>query len=405
MINGKCVVGYVLRKFPVLSETFVLNEILALEARGVEVHIFPLEPSRDPRFHEGVGRLKATIHHVPGPLEFRTILRQALRMAGRNPRRFRRQFLKTLMSGRPKLLWRFLQAAYVADRARRIHATHLHAHFANHPATVAQQASKLLGIPFSFTAHAYDVYRDADLSAIARKMTDAKFTATISECNLGFLRSIANGRGARIELVRNGIDMNRFVPSPVVPEGKFRLLTVSRLVEKKGLPILVEACRYLRDRGLDFHCEIVGKGAQKSLLEQLIREWHLREHVRLAGPLAHQEVLAYYQHTHLMVLPCITAKDGNRDGLPVSIVEALACGVPVISTPATGIPEAVHDGVNGILVPQGDAAALADAIEKLIRNPDLLSRLRAEARPSVLDLFDERRTVARLHELFMEATA
>src|SRR5687767_7033128 len=155
MKSGKTVVGYVLRKFPVLSETFVLNEILALESMGIEVHVFALAPSRDPRFHEGVGRLKATIHHVPGLSDFRTLLRHARRQAKRNPRRYRRQLLNVLGTGRPKLLWRFLQASYVADRARRAGVTHLHAHFANHPATVAHQASRLLGIPYSFTAHAY----------------------------------------------------------------------------------------------------------------------------------------------------------------------------------------------------------------------------------------------------------
>ncbi len=403
MTREKGAVGYVLRKFPVLSETFVLNEILALEARGVEVHIFALAPSRDPRFHEGVGRLKATIHHVPGLSEIRTLLRQAKRQAGRSPKRFRRQLLSVLATRRPKLIWRFLQAAYVADRARRAGIGHLHAHFANHPTTVAQQASKLLGIPFSFTAHAYDIYRDADPRAIARKLADARFTVTVSEYNVGFLRSLANGRPTQIELIRNGIDMARFTPQPRPPEGPFTILAVSRLVEKKGLPVLIEACRNLRDRGLDFRCEIVGKGAQKGLLEQLIREWELGDRVRLVGALAQQEIVERYHRAHLVALPCIVGKDGNRDGLPVSIAEALACGVPVVSTPVTGIPEVVHDGVNGLLVPEGDAVALTDAIERLMRNPELLARLRAGARPSVVEAFDQERTIAHLHQLFQEA--
>lgn len=405
MTASECVVGYVLRKFPVLSETFILNEILALEARGVEIHIFPLAPSRDPRFHPGVGRLKATMHHVPGPSEIESLLRHALRAEQRHPARFRRHLLRVLGSGRPEMLWRFLQAAYVADRARRVRVTHLHAHFANHPATVAHLASKMAGIPFSFTAHAYDIYRKADLRFIARKMAEAKFTATISDYNVAFLQSIAKGRPARIELVRNGVDMERFAPAPAPPTGSFRLLTVSRLVEKKGIPVLVEACRLLRDRGLDFHCEIVGKGEQKALLERQIKEARLERVVDLVGPLAHDEVLQSFHRAHAVVLPCIVAEHGNRDGLPVSIVEALACGVPVVATPVSAIPEAVGDGVNGLLAPPGDAVALADAIERLIRDPDLLARLRAAARHSVLERFDERRTIARLHELFLEQVA
>ena len=396
-------VGYVLRKFPVLSETFVLNEILALEARGLDVHVFALAPSRDPRFHEGVGRLRATIHHVPGISDVRTLLSHARSQAGRGSRRFRRQLLEVLAAGRPKLLWRFLQAAYVADRARRARIRHLHAHFANHPATVAHQASRLLGIPFSFTAHAYDVYRDADTRVIARKMRDARFTITVSEYNADFLRSLANGSRPRVELVRNGIDMRRFSPPATRPDGPFTILTVARLVEKKGLRFLVEACRNLRDRGLPFRCEIVGKGEQQPLLDGLIRQWDLRDRVTLVGALAQQEIVERYRRAHVVVLPCIVGSDGNRDGLPVSIVEALACGVPVISTAVTGIPEVVHHEVNGLLVPEGDATGLSDALERVMRDSELRTRLSAAARASVMEDFDQAKTAARLWTLFEEA--
>jgi glycosyltransferase involved in cell wall biosynthesis len=401
----RCVLGYVLRKFPVLSETFVLNEILALEARGVEVHIFPLAPSRDPRFHEGVGRLKATMHHVPGLSDISTLLRHARRLADRKPERFRRRLLRALGSAKPERVWRFLQAAYVADRARRLRVTHLHAHFANHPAMVAHEAAKLSGIPFSFTAHAYDMYREADTAAIARTMADAKFTVTISEHNVEFLKSIARKPPPRIELVRNGVDMRKFAPNGGAPAGAFRMLTVSRLVEKKGLPVLIEACRLLRDRGLSFRCDIVGKGAQRALLEQLIKQWDLGRHVNLIGALAHQEVLERYHDAHAVVLPCIVAQDGNQDGLPVSIVEALACGVPVVTTPVSGVPEAVRHGENGLLVPPSDAKGLADALEHLIRDPELLAALRTNARASVLEQFDEQQTAHRLHDLFRGAPA
>lgn len=403
MKSDKTVVGYVLRKFPVLSETFVLNEILALESMGVEVHVFALAPSRDPRFHEGVGRLKATIHHVPGLSDLRTLLRHARRQAKRGPRRYRRQLLSVLGTGRPKLLWRFLQASYVADRARRAGVKHLHAHFANHPATVAHQASRLLGIPFSFTAHAYDMFRDADPRAIARKMSDARFIVTISEYNAQYLRSIANGHKPRIEIVRNGIDITRFSPPVRRPEGPFTILAVARLVEKKGLPLLLEACRNLRDRGLEFRCEIIGKGAQQSLLEGLVRTWDLGDRVTLAGAMAQQEIVERYHQAHVLVLPCIIGTDGNRDGLPVSIVEALSCGVPVISTPVTGIPEVVHHEVNGLLVTQGDVPALTDAIERLMLDHELTTRLSASARGSIAEDFDEAATAGRLRMLFQEA--
>jgi colanic acid/amylovoran biosynthesis glycosyltransferase len=398
-------VGYVLRKFPVLSETFILNEILALEARGVEVHVFPLAPTRDPRFHEGVTRMKATIHYVPELADWRTLLRHARRLAARNRPLYRRQLFRVLRTGRPMLLWRFLQASWVADRARRLGVSHLHAHFANRPATVAQQASALIGIPFSFTAHAFDIYREVDHRVLARKMRDAQFTVTVSRYNVDFLKTVGNGSSGRIELIRNGIDLSRFRPAPRSPDGPFSILAVARLVEKKGLALLIQACRELRDRGLEFHCEIVGKGAQRAQLERLIREWNLSAHVSLVGPLPQQEIVDRYHRAHVLVLPCIVGEDGNRDGLPVSIVEALACGLPVISTDVTGIPEAVHDGRNGFVVPSGDVPALTAAIERLMLDRELRARLASAARTSVEEEFDERRTSARLHAMLEEAVS
>lgn len=405
MARPKETVGYVVRKFPVLSETFILNEILALEAMGLKVQIFSLAPTRDPRFHEGVCRLKADVHYLPGPTEARSLLRYARRQAARSPRRYRKQLMKVLATRKPSLVWRFLQASWVADRARKLGVRHLHAHFANRSATVAQQAAKLLGIPFSFTAHAFDIYRDADHKVIARKMADARFTATVSDYNVKFLKSLVNGHPARIELVRNGIDMTRFSPPRETPPGPFRILTVARLVEKKGIPVLVEACRLLREDGLTFRCDIIGKGALRADLERRIRDAGLTGLVRLLGPLAQQEIIAHYRSAHLMALPCIVGSDGNRDGLPVSIIEALACGVPVVSTPVTGIPEAVHHEVNGLLVAEGDAVALAVAIKRVMEDGEFHARLRSGARSSVEEIFDENGTAARLYDLLSPGPA
>jgi colanic acid/amylovoran biosynthesis glycosyltransferase len=404
-MSRKRVVGYVLRKFPVLSETFILNEILALEARGVEVHIFSLAPTRDPRFHEALGRMKATIHYVPPASELKSLIHHARRIRARFPGPFRRQLLRSLATGRPGGLWTFLQASYVAERARRAGVTHLHAHFANHPTSVAQQAGAILGVPFSFTAHAFDIYRDVDTRTLAEKLRSARFTVTVSRYNVDVLRSYVPDQAGRIELVRNGIDMDRFQPPASTPDGVFSMLAVARLVEKKGLALLIEACRNLRDRGLDFRCEIVGKGAQKVVLDRMIREWDLRDRVTLAGPLPQQEIVQRYHAAHVLVLPCVIGRDGNRDGLPVSIVEALACGLPVISTDVTGIPEVVIDEQNGLVVPSGNVDQLAAAIERLMRDPALLARLRNGARPSVQVEFDETRTAARLHELLQEVAA
>lgn len=395
-------VGYVLRKFPVLSETFILNELLALEAQGVPLHVFSLAPPRDPRYHEGIARLKAPITYVPGPLELRTLLRHNWRLCRRHRKRYLRQLLRVLLTFRPSLLWRFLQAGHVADRARRFKVRHLHAHFANRTTTVAFQASRILKIPYSFTAHAFDIHRDANRRVLSRKMRHARFVVTVSRWNVDFLRGLLGDRPARIELVHNGIDLSRFHQTPRPTEGPFTILAVARFVEKKGLPYLVEACHLLRRRGIDFRCNLVGKGMLRGTLEAAIRRHGLQDRVHLLGPHTQDEIVDRYREASVLALPCIVGEDGNRDGLPVSIVEALACGLPVVSTPVTGIPEVVVPGVNGLLVEEKDPVGLADALESLARDRELLEELASNARRSVEATFDQDTTAARLRELFME---
>lgn len=397
-------IGYVLRKFPVLSETFVLNELLELESQGVPLHVFSLMPPTDPRFHEDLPKLRAPVTYVPRVGE----LGRLLRHHGRLSRQARAAYLRTLgyaaTRGRPGLLWRFLQAGFVASEARRLRLGHLHAQFANHPTTVARLAGRIASIPFSFTAHAMDLFKEqVDRRVLARKVADARFVATVSEFNVEYLRDVAPDAAEKVVLIPNGIDLDTFSPDGSPPREPFVILCVARLVEKKGIPVLIEACRMLRDRGLVFRCDIVGKGALRPRLDALIRQYGLRDRVHLLGPATQGEVRARYHASHLYVLPCVVAADGNRDGLPVSLVEALACGLPVISTPVTGIPEVVSDGHNGLMVAPGDAGGLANAIASVITDASLYQRLRTNARPSVMSRFDRHRTIADLRHLFVEA--
>jgi glycosyltransferase involved in cell wall biosynthesis len=393
-------VGYVLKKFPVLSETFILNELLALEAQGVPLHIFALERPNDPRFHDDLPKLKARVAYLP---DFRTLLGHHRRVARAAGKRYLRTLSYAVSRGRPRLLWRFHQSCYVANEALRLGLCHLHAHFANRPATVAHLASRIAGIPFSFTAHAADIFKDrVDAAALREKMGQARFVVTVSDFNKEYLEREAPAKLARIVRVRNGIDLERFSPNGAAPPSPFTVLCVARLVEKKGLPLLIESCGQLRDRGIALRLWIVGKGRERPQLEALIRRLKLKEVVELVGPCNQGEVRDRYRAAHLYVLPCVVGSDGNRDGLPVSIVEALACGLPVISTPVTGIPEVVRHGENGLLVPPGDPRALAAAIEELHRDPLLYAKLRQNARTSVAERYDLRETARELHRLLTE---
>jgi glycosyltransferase involved in cell wall biosynthesis len=396
-------VGYVLRKFPILSETFILNEILAVEARGLPIHIFSMAPTRDPRFHENLSKLRAPVSYIPGVSEFKTLIRYNAQAAKRNPRRYSRALFYVLSKFKLGLVWRFLQAGYIAERARRLGLRSFHAHFASRPTTVALLASRISGIPYSFTAHAYDIYyTDSNSKVLARKLDDAEFVVTISDYNKAFLESRFNGATNKIVRIYNGIDLQTFAPNGEPPSTPFTIVSVARLVEKKGLSYLIEACRHLRDRGIEFRCLIIGKGRLRSHLDGLIKQWDLRKKVQLLGVCSQSEVLQRYREAHLFVLPCVIDDRGNRDGLPVSIVEALACGLPVITTSVTGIPEVVQDGHNGIIIPESEPVELADAIESVISDAQLYQHLQENSRASVVTNFDLTKSANSMHQLFDE---
>ena len=399
----KLVVAYVLRKFPKLSETFILNEILGLEAAGVKVQIFSLMPPRDPRFHDGLVRLKAPVWYVPGVGDYRSLLRMNRAAAKRFGRAYWSTLGRTLLCMRPKLVWRFLQAGWIAERAARLKADRFHAHFAARSTTVAKLVSSITTRPYSFTAHAVDIYRDDVNPRILRdRIDEASFVVTVSESNLAHLNGLTADRSPRIELVYNGIDLERFAPNGKPRQTPFTILSVARLVEKKGGEYLVEACRLLNERGLDIRCWIVGRGKLRKPLTEQIQRAGLQDRVRLLGGRTQKDVLKRYASTYVYVLPSIVGSDGNREGLPVSIVEALACGIPVISTPVAGIPEVVHHEQNGLLVPERDSLALADAIERMIEDRSFYERMKSQARASVEPAFDTTRTSLQLRRLFSE---
>jgi glycosyltransferase involved in cell wall biosynthesis len=325
-------------------------------------------------------------------------------------RRFGRAYWSTLgrtvAKLRPKLVWRFLQAGWVAERAARVRVERYHAHFAARSTTVAKLASSISGRPYSFTAHAVDIYRDdVNPRVLQERIAGASFVVTVSQSNLEHLSRVSTAPSQRIELVYNGIDMGRFATNGVPRHPPFTILSVARLVEKKGGTYLIEACRSLAERGLDFRCWIIGRGRLRGPLLEQIQQANLQDRVRLLGGRTQKEVLKRYASTYLYVLPSIVGEDGNREGLPVSIVEALACGIPVVSTPVAGIPEVVRHGQNGLLVPERDSGALADAIERLITDRALYEQLRSQARPSVVPAFDTTETSKQLRRLLTEASA
>jgi glycosyltransferase involved in cell wall biosynthesis len=295
---------------------------------------------------------------------------------------------------RLKTVLHFGEGVEVAALIRREYpdSDHVHAHFADRAAIVALVASRLLGLPYSLTAHANDIYVEPTLLAV--KISEASFVATCTGYNAAHLARAA-AVGSDVACIYHGLDAQQYLPDAALRRGRLLLLAVGQLKEKKGFAYLIEACQILRADGHEFSCEIIGDGPLRDELEAQIRDSSLEETVALRGALEHHEVIAAYREAAVFVLPCVTAADGDRDGIPNVILEAMAMELPV------GIPEAVADGETGLLVPPRDAAALAAALADLMSDGDYRHRLGREGRHRVVKVFDVEANVQQLLDRFV----
>ena len=385
-------VGVLVKRFPKLSETFVLEEVLGLERLGVPLRIYTLAPPSDDIAHPAVAQVRACVQQVPvsllhEPLRFAA---RHLREASAAPWRYLRALIKAAANGGAG--WRdFARAGWLAGQLRDDGVVHLHTHFISTPADVAELVSALSGMPFSISAHAKDIYlsRCDDLN---RKLHAARFTVTCTEFNCHTLRRIAPT--ANVQRMYHGIDAGVFHPARrAVPSLVPLILSVGRLVEKKGLDTLIDACRLLRGRGVPFRCEIVGYGAERERLAALIEHHGLQDQVLLAGKLTREQLIDRYARAAAYVQPSRVAADGDRDGIPNVLLEAMAMGLPVVATRISGIPEVVKPRHNGLLVGAEDPPAIADAVQQLIETPALAAQLGRNARDTVVRDFDNDRNL------------
>jgi glycosyltransferase involved in cell wall biosynthesis len=372
-------VAYVLKRYPRLSETFILNEILGVERTGLPVRILASKDPKEPKVHEAVSRVRAEV----------TYMRDAARRAGHDGP-------EEIAEGR-----------VVSETFRREGLTHLHAHFATHAAGVARAAWRDCGVPYSFTAHAKDIFTDeVDRGRLAGLLCDARFVVAISEYHRRFLLDVEPR--ARVEVVRNGIDIEAWEKGSdpfFAKKGSdpLSIVAAGRLVAKKGFDDLVRACALLRDRGVPFTCRVLGDGDERPHLQALVDTLDLAGLVTLAGAVTQDELKVDLRRADAFAAPCVTTPSGDRDGLPTVILEAMAAGVPVVATPVTAIPEIVRDGETGLLVPERGWERLADALAALHADRGLGLRLARAAREAVSELHDHARNAARLAKLFAGA--
>ncbi len=388
-------VGYLTKRFPRLSETFILHEILGLEQAGVPLRLFAVADPMETIVQPDVSRVASRVTYLRAqrrsdlPREIiRTVTAHAC-LAAASPSRYRRALVMAFADrSRTNTIRPFLDAGRLAIELRRSKAVHLHAAFAHGPASTARYVHHLTGLPFSFAAHAKDLYLSG-AEDLAAKAADAEFVLTCSAAAVDAL-SERLGSTSKVVLAYHGVDTGRFQPAPRAADGDgtLNVLAVGRLVAKKGYPVLLHALRLLSDRGHRLRCRIVGGGPDAADLASLAERLGVAGVVDFVGARAHQQVAEEYLRADVFVQASIVLADGDRDGVPNSVLEAMASGLPVVASAVSGIPEAVTHGVSGLLVPQGDPAALARALSLIADDPTLAVSLSSGARAAVVERFD-----------------
>ncbi len=388
--------AYVLKMYPRFSETFVVNELLAVEAAGEAVDVFSLRPPNDGRFHESLAEVRAGVTYLRSSGLRAADVWSVLGAA--------RGELPGLAGCLDELLAvavvDAVQAVEVAVQLRRRGITHVHAHFGSVATTVARLAARLADVPYSFTAHAKDIFHEeVDDEDLRRKLEDAAAVVTVSDFNLDHLRSTYGAAAQGVRRVYNGLDLARF-PYADPGERPPVVAAVGRLVEKKGFDDLLDAVALLVRDDVPVRLDLVGTGPCEQELAAQVQRLGLAGHVRMLGALPQGRVREVVQAAAVFAAPCVVASDGNRDGLPTVLLEAMALGTPSIGTPVTGIPEVLRDGETGLLVPQRDPAALAAALRSVLADGGLRRRLAVSARALVEQEFDVHRQAAQLREVF-----
>ncbi len=400
-------VGYVIKMFPRLSETFILNEVLELEHQGLGLHIFSLKRPVDGVMHAQSKMVRSPVTYLPETLRDRPlrIAQGQLHVWRRYTRPWRHTFRNTLhrvrTTGDSSNFIGFCQACCMIREMRGIR--HLHAHYANIPAKIALLVQRLAGVSYSITTHAKDIFQNDPFSSpkLHERMCRASFVVANSHFSADHIRSGLKGQG-EIHVVHNGLDLEAFPLRPRMPDQPL-ILAVGRLVEKKGFSDLVKACHLLKKKGIKFICEIVGTGVCTSQLKEEIRTYDVGELVKLVGPLPQQVLREHYEKAMAFTLPCVPAADGDRDILPNAIKEAMAVGVPVVTTRLEAITELIEDGISGMLVEPKNPADLAAKLELLLGDAHLRQRLAVRARKVVEERFDRKTNFCSLKTLLVRA--
>ena len=385
-------VGYLFERFPRFTQTFCAREVAELYRQGMSVPIFSLyRPKEAIPEVDGLDRVR--VHYVPST---------------KNPIMIAKAHL---FSPHLEKIWaadgdrrdkrRFREAVHLGPILQKSGVTHLHAHFASIAAHTAWWLKRLFGIPYSFTGHANDIFcpKPEHRVSLGDLVQEASFIVTETNYSANRLKQQFPAAQDKIVRVYNGLDPAKY-KTAVPGTEPLRIVSVGRLIEKKGWRYLIEACATLRENGLPFDCRIIGDGPDEEPLQHLIQQLRLNGRVQLIGPRSQSEIIDILAESSLFVFPAIHDRKGDSDNLPTVLIEALASSLPVVATKIAGIPEIIEEDANGFLVPEKDARQLAFAIERLGRDTSQLRAFGVESRRIAEQTFALEVTVAQLKGLF-----
>ncbi|HKY32630.1 MAG TPA: glycosyltransferase family 4 protein [Candidatus Polarisedimenticolia bacterium] len=401
-------VAYVANRFPRWGGGWVLNEVRGLLGAGIDLEVFSFKPPlADVSGQPGMAAWVQRTTYVPRGSSAACLAAAGRRLV-RSPLGFQRGIrTAAALGGRMARGAHMAEVFFLAERIGAAGARHVHAQHADYLADAALAAARSLRLPFSFTGHANDLYTNP--GRLKEKIRAARFVATCTGFNESHLRDLCLTERdplmapSKIRRVYHGVDLERFAPrasSRSNGPGPARLVTVTRLKEKKGFPWLLEALGRLHAEGRAFHLDIYGEGDQRAVIEETARRLGLAGLVTLHGAIGHDGIPSVLAGADVFVLPCVVLPNQDRDGIPNTIIEALASGLPVVSTAISGIPEAVRDGESGLLVPERDAPALARAIARMIDDPALRGRCSRQGRAVAESLFGIEASGRALADLF-----
>jgi glycosyltransferase involved in cell wall biosynthesis len=413
-------IGYLLRSYPRLSQTFILNEILALERIGVSIQIFALTNPREKTVQGQVKQIRAPVHYLDESMQPRhswNILNENMEVARRHFKGYIHALFyiaanKSIDQGyTASNRWEcFLQAVHLIyllllnEQRTGKKIDHLHAHFAHDPTLIAYLAYCITAIPFSFTAHARDLYQVPE-KVLTDRIRQASAVITCCRANLEYLNRIAPSQQSKFLLVYHGVNLKDFQPVPELRASSVPnyplILSVGRLVEKKGFQDLLQALLIVKKKGQRFQCKIYGDGPLCQQLREWIEEHGLADDVTLMGDRTQQELISIFQNATLFILTPVQTEDGDRDGIPNVLLEAMAVGLPVITTAVAGIPELVENDQNGLLYQPHDVQGIASGVFELLRNEEKRRQLGGAGSKKVREQFDVVQSAKRLKTLFI----